>query len=86
MEARGWILLLPLTALSDPGAPALSLASSRLEPAPARGERFELHARLAPVSDEAQLRGAGRFEVLGRFAKAGASCAPGALFRDGFEN
>lgn len=62
-----------------------SLRDGRFDPA-AEGEgRFRIAARFAAEETSGELRERGRWTMLGRLAKAGASCDASAVFRDGFE-
>jgi hypothetical protein len=64
----------------------LTLRAVAIEPAPDPAARYTLRARLAPVESPGELRESGSFALIGRFAKAGASCDGDRIFSDGFED
>lgn len=76
-----------LSSEADAGADLsrLRLVSSHTEPAPQQSGRYSLRARFQREEREGELREGGDFVLIGRIAKAGASCDANALFRNGFE-
>lgn len=65
--------------------PELRLAAQQVEPAAQSAGRFRLRARFAPAESAGELREAKDLHLIGRFAKAGASCDASFVFRNGFE-
>jgi hypothetical protein len=69
-----------------PAAAGFTLSKGRFERTGERAGRYTLRARLAPVESAGELRESGSFALIGRFAKAGASCDGDRIFSDGFED
>lgn len=49
-------------------------------------DRYTVRARFAPLESSGELREGGGFTLIGRFAKASASCDANTLFKNGFES
>ena len=61
------------------------LTSSTTEADAQQSSRYTLRARFAPAESAGDLREGGGLALIGRFAKAGASCDANAVFFNGFE-
>jgi hypothetical protein len=82
----------PLAAAGAPDADPDAKPSSRfttrnarLDDVPQGAGRYQLRARFAAPETAGDLREGGGWALIGRFAKAGASCDFDPIFRDGFE-
>lgn len=72
-------------ASAAPPAGRLQLRHASFSPAGEQAGRYALRARFQRQESATGLQESDHLQLLGRFAKAGASCDANALFRDGFE-
>lgn len=73
------------TAMADAATPRLKLRATTLERMPERNGRYGIQGRFDRSQDAGELREAGEFALIGRFAKAGVGCNADTVFRNGFE-
>lgn len=82
------LVLAPAAAATSPdndGANRWKLREARIVATPEAGKRFRVQGRIAARESAGELREAGRFVVLGSFAKRGQLCSGDAVFSNGFE-
>ena len=90
--ALGLCVCAPIAIAAEPTPNAEVSASSRYRLTSSSSEptrtsdRYTLRARFAPLESAGELREGSGFTLIGRFAKAGASCDANTLFKNGFES